>query len=147
MSLRTTRSVVWMALVCCVFVVAGCSKGTDGRASSASSVPTVAGSGSGMGSVLGSWVLRLGDRDKPEEFTLQLGIDGTAVATDSCNYMQTTWVPTADPSKITFAATTTTQRLCADRPDFIGLPTAARLDERDRLLVTASGREWTYVRP
>lgn len=126
-------------MVCCVLVLAGCSKGTDGRASS---VPTVAASGS----VLGSWVLRLGDRDKPEEFTLQLGIDGTALATDRCNYIQSTWVPTADPSKITFAATTITQRLCPDRTDFIGFVSAAHLDERDRLLVTASGREWTYER-
>jgi hypothetical protein len=88
----------------------------------------------------------LGDRDKPDEFRLELGVDGTVAATDRCNFMESTWVPTADPSKITFAAMTITQRLCADRPDFIGILTTARLDERDQLLVTASGREWTYAR-
>ena len=133
------RVVVGMAIVGCVFAMAGCSEDRD---RGASLPPAVA----GPGTVVGSWLLRLGDPDKPEEFELELGIDGTAVATDRCNFIKSDWVSTADPAKITFAETTITQRLCVDRPDFIGVLASARLDDRDRLLVTASGREWTYER-
>ncbi len=123
----------------CAFAMAGCSTGTDRQTASP---PAVA----GPETVVGSWVLRLGDRDDAEEFSLDVSLDGTVAAADRCNFIKSNWVPTADPSKITFAATTLTQRLCADRRDFIGFLTSARRDEKDHLLVTASGREWTYER-
>jgi heat shock protein HslJ len=136
---RPARLVVGIVIACCAFMIAGCSTGTDRQASSPPGVAAPE-------TVVGSWVLRLGDRDDAEEFSLDVKLDGTVVATDRCNFIASNWLPTADPSNITFAATTLTQRFCADRPDFIGLLTSARRDTNDHLLVTASGREWTYER-
>jgi hypothetical protein len=88
----------------------------------------------------------LGDRDKSEELTLELRPDGTVVGTDRCNFIQSTWLPTAKPSEITFGESMLTMRLCPDRPDVIGFPNSARLDDRDQLILSASGRDWTYTR-
>ena len=140
MSQRTARVVASMAVVYCVLVLAACSDGTDDRASSPPSVPTPR-------TPVGSWVLRLGDRDKPEELTLELRPDGTVVGTDRCNFIQSNWVPTANPSEITFRESMLTLRACPpDRPDVIKFLTSARLDEQDQLILNASGREWTYTR-
>jgi heat shock protein HslJ len=140
MSRGMARSVASMAMLCCVFVLAGCSDGTDDPASSQPSVPAPR-------TLVGSWVLRLGDRDKPDELTLELRPDGTAVGTDRCNFIQANWAPMANPSQIAFWDSMLTLRRCPpDRPDVIRFLTSARLDEQDHLLVTASGREWTYVR-
>ena len=65
---RPARLVVGIVIACCAFMIAGCSTGTDRQVSSPPGVAAPE-------TVVGSWVLRLGDRDdaeKPAVLSLRL---------------------------------------------------------------------------